>query len=181
MKEREWNPSPRRIELFWRWVDKSGGGDACWPWRLVLDEKGYGHCRVDGWPTTAHRAAYAIDRGEKVQLGVVIMHRCDNRACCNPRHLRAGTQADNMRDMFAKGRDGDTRNFGEEGGRCKITDRQVDEIISLSEVPGWSHARIGLRFGIGATQVRRILCGESRLYRRGSYPVDRGKPVLLRY
>jgi hypothetical protein len=34
----------------------------------------------------------------------VIMHTCDNPHCCNPRHLRAGSYADNIQDMYAKGR-----------------------------------------------------------------------------
>jgi HNH endonuclease len=36
--------------------------------------------------------------------GAVIMHTCDNPRCINPKHLVLGTQAENIRDMMAKGR-----------------------------------------------------------------------------
>src|SRR5215831_1732579 len=34
----------------------------------------------------------------------VICHKCDNRKCINPDHLFQGTQQDNIRDAWAKGR-----------------------------------------------------------------------------
>ena len=33
-----------------------------------------------------------------------ILHRCDNRKCCNPQHLFWGTASDNVRDCILKGR-----------------------------------------------------------------------------
>lgn len=36
--------------------------------------------------------------------GMVIMHTCDNRLCVRPDHLRLGTQAENIQDMWSKGR-----------------------------------------------------------------------------
>ncbi len=75
----------------------------CWLWDGGLDKDGYGKASV---PVTnrsvrAHRVAY--DAWVSVP-GVVVMHTCDVPACCNPDHLRSGTQRDNIRDMDLKGR-----------------------------------------------------------------------------
>jgi predicted glycosyltransferase involved in capsule biosynthesis len=36
--------------------------------------------------------------------GFCVMHICDNRMCINPKHLKAGTLAQNNLDMTIKGR-----------------------------------------------------------------------------
>lgn len=56
------------------------------------------------------------------------MHTCDNPPCCNPAHLRCGTQKENIEDKYTKGRE-DPRS----GGRnhmAKLTGQQVAEIRS---------------------------------------------------
>ena len=42
----------------------------------------------------------------EIPKGLLVMHKCDTRACCNPDHLQLGTQKDNMADCAAKGRIG---------------------------------------------------------------------------
>jgi hypothetical protein len=51
----------------------------------------------------SHRAAYEIF-SEPIPDGMILMHTCDVSRCVNPDHLRVGTRADNMADMYSKGR-----------------------------------------------------------------------------
>lgn len=86
-------------------ADSSG----CWNWTLQKDRIGYGRLKVQLGArdkfrfTSAHRYAFELWKGP-IPEGMNVLHRCDNRACCNPDHLFLGTQQDNMRDMHAKGR-----------------------------------------------------------------------------
>lgn len=94
----------------WLRIDWRGRGpDECWPWTGTCTSSGYGSLtvgsRTDGTRRTvsAHVAAL-IASGVKVEVGQRVRHTCDNPPCCNPAHLRNGTQADNLADMRAKGR-----------------------------------------------------------------------------
>lgn len=79
----------------------------------------------------AHRYAYAQAYGE-IPKDKVVMHLCDNPPCANVEHLSLGTQSENIRDMYSKGRNKDQR--GENGPRSKLTPQQVIAIReSLAE------------------------------------------------
>lgn len=47
--------------------------------------------------------SYEVNVGP-IPAGLYVLHRCDNRLCVRPDHLFLGTQGDNIRDMFDKGR-----------------------------------------------------------------------------
>jgi len=51
----------------------------------------------------AHVVAFLLSDG-RLEHGQQVLHRCDVKLCVRPGHLFAGTQADNVRDMIAKGR-----------------------------------------------------------------------------
>lgn len=80
---------------------------SCWIWRGATNRQGYGvftvGSKVDGSRRTvlAHRFAYELVHGPLPE-GVVLLHECDTPDCI--RHTRPGSQAENVADMIAKGR-----------------------------------------------------------------------------
>lgn len=81
------------------------GPDECWPWRgsTRKNRRGvpYGKLKVDGRTLYAHRVALELSG---VRLTAQSLHSCDNTLCCNPAHLRNGTQRENVADAMGKGR-----------------------------------------------------------------------------
>lgn len=90
-------------DVFWSHVAKAEG-DGCWLWSGATRYYGYGVMLWRGKPRSAHRIAWEITHGEVLNRRSVIMHRCDQPACCRPDHLRKGTQRENVHDMHRKGR-----------------------------------------------------------------------------
>ena len=93
---------------FWAKVNKQGN---CWEWQASLfTTTGYGQFALTSrHPETAHRMAWVFTHGS-IPDGQFVLHKCDNRKCCNPDHLFLGTPQDNMVDMVRKGRHVGTRN-----------------------------------------------------------------------
>jgi hypothetical protein len=87
-------------QRFWPKVDILRADD-CWHWMGSRRSGGYGQVGVGRGVMAAHRAAFLLVHG---WLPEVVMHTCDVPCCVNPEHLRAGTFAENTRDMFEKGR-----------------------------------------------------------------------------
>lgn len=87
-------------ERFWEKVIK---GARCWEWHGGRDQWGYGLIWLNGKTERAHRLSF-FWAGLELPPGKLVLHRCDNARCVNPKHLYAGSPKENMADMFSRGR-----------------------------------------------------------------------------
>ena len=85
---------------FLKFVEKA---DGCWGWKGTTQRNGYTQITVNNKTVLGHRFSYELHKGP-IPDGMRVLHRCDNPSCTNPEHLFLGTNADNMKDMYAKGR-----------------------------------------------------------------------------
>lgn len=85
----------------WNEARSSSNAKGCWLWPNTTP---LGYARIGKVPKFAHRIAWERANARVVPDGLFVLHRCDVPNCVNPDHLFIGTQADNMRDMAAKGR-----------------------------------------------------------------------------
>ena len=79
-------------------------GPECWTFEGTKNQRGYGRVSEGERWRAVHRFVVEEETGLDL-TGLVVMHKCDNPSCVRLDHLRVGTQADNMRDMYKKRRD----------------------------------------------------------------------------
>ncbi len=90
-----------------------------------MGETGYGRFNINGADYKAHRVSYFLANG-RIDDSLLVLHRCDVRACVNPKHLVQGTAKDSSQDAVRKGRN--IRLYGEQNGKAKLTRRKVKDI-----------------------------------------------------
>jgi len=98
--------------------------DECWNWNAVKIPGGYGQFWFEGKMRNAHRMALHFC-GVTIDAQYVVMHRCDNRLCCNPQHLSIAKQSENMKDMVEKRRS----LAGSKHNRAKLDEDAVRQIL----------------------------------------------------
>lgn len=125
----------------------------CWEWVGHRNNYEYGQIRINRRDMRTHRLSREIANGP-IPEGLFVLHKCDNPPCVRPDHLRIGTNADNVRDMMAKGRYvAPHRGYG---GNAKLSVDQVCE-ARLRYAQGESIVGIGGLLGVHSTTISLIV------------------------
>lgn len=135
------SPRPGVEEKFWRGVGMGSRqphmATPCWEW-MRGRSGGYGSIR--GGQVTAHRASYQLHVGP-IPVGSYVDHRCHNRGCVRPDHLRLATNKQNQENLSGPHQDSSSgvRGVSWEKGRwraCVVHDGHkinVGRFVTLDE------------------------------------------------
>lgn len=151
-------------ESFWARVNQ-GAADECWEWRGSVNNTGYGTVGWHGKNFTAHRIAawlsgmvthpsrptHSRDKGH-------VLHKCDNRRCCNPNHFFLGSYEDNQRDAYHKKRKVQPK--GEQHANAKLTNKQV-EVIRQRYAAGEYQVPLATEYGVSQRTISLIVRREA--------------------
>jgi hypothetical protein len=147
-------------QRFWEKVDIRGGDD-CWNWLAGNSggpNGGYGRfgMLVDGKVRMlgAHRLSYEWAHGP-FPRELHILHRCDNPACVNPKHLFPGPPVDNIHDSIKKGRFA----RGEMKSKAKLRSQDVERIHEVL-LFGAKGVDLASTFGVSAATISCIASGK---------------------
>jgi len=134
----------------------AGSPDECWIWPRPWKGHRYGQLSVNKIKFYVHRLSYEHHHGPLLD-GEEVCHSCDTPLCWNPRHLWAGTHAQNMADMADKGRHRvGMRWRGEDNANAKLTADNVKEIRKCKN----SDRVEAKRYGVSRALIRKIRAGE---------------------
>ncbi len=153
---RKWHESDQvRERKFWSMVKVKPNG--CWEWQgSFRDKQRYGAFWVNGRDERSHRVSWTLTFGA-IPTGMHVLHNCDNPPCVRPDHLFLGTQADNNRDMVAKGRN--TWIHGDQSHCAKLNDGKVRRIKQLLLEGKFYHREIAEQFSVSRTTIEQIHSG----------------------
>jgi hypothetical protein len=152
------NITQNDVDRFWKSVEPIPEC-GCMIW-MKGTSYGYGNFSVKHKAIRAHRFIWIALYGE-IPNGMCVLHHCDTPSCVNPHHLYLGTPADNTHDAVKRNRFRNVKK-GEQHYRCKLTDKQVDEIRKLP----FSSRKIAAMFNINQTHVLHI---KKNLRRKGGF------------
>lgn len=153
----------RQLDNFWRKVSVKKF-DECWEWQgarnKIRPQLTYGWFRLGNRMRLAHCVSWIINCGD-IPKELHVLHKCDNPPCVNPRHLWLGTQQENVKDMFSKGR---KNHKGENHPQSKLKEKQVEKIKTMYRAGNHSYTELACIFQMSKGAINHILNSRSWKY-----------------
>lgn len=156
-------------ENFWSRVAR-GEPSACWEWQGARTSSGYGNLSWHGKVVQAHRVAYALTHGgiglhtgfrlegKAKRYRRFVLHKCDNRLCCNPEHLFLGSMSTNLKDAYNKKRKTQPKSGH---ANAKLAPQEVLEIRHAYDVHGARQVDLASRYGVSQRVISLVVRRES--------------------
>jgi hypothetical protein len=155
-------PAKQTPESFWAKVKKSKG---CWEWQGACNSTGYGNVAWHGAVYTAHRVSAWLSglvdtpsAPSSSREKTHVLHKCDNRKCCNPNHFFLGNYEDNQKDAYSKNRKVQPK--GVQHINAKLTTPQV-KAIRRAYVGGNTQMQLAKEYGVSQRTISLIVRQES--------------------
>lgn len=146
---------------FWSKVDIKGP-DECWDFIGATNPDGYGKFWLNGKEIKAHRLIWEVYNGREVPIGKLILHKCDNPSCVNPKHLYCGDHADNMKDMYSKRRGAKVIH-----GKAILSAAEIQAIRKMKGI--YPRKSVAEKLGIGIKTVWSIWSSGKHPCKEGYY------------
>jgi transposase len=129
----------------------------CWEWQGAKT-LGYGSVKIPeiygSFKIMVHRLSWVAFKGESINDGLFVCHKCDNPACCNPDHLFLGTQRQNLLDCSVKGR----TLTGAKSATAKFSKDDIERVKDMLAT-GMTGKYISKKTGISPSHISRIRRG----------------------
>ena len=138
-------------KTFWELVEK---GKACWKWKGKPNNAGYGRVFIAGRLEYAHRYAFLELVGD-ILPGKSLFNTCQDRLCVQPEHWATERPITHKPMQYKLKKPGRKGNY-------KLSDAQVQAIISISENTRLTQSAIATRYRISQAHVSLILSGQRR-------------------
>lgn len=146
------------------------GPTDCWEWQGATTSSGYGNLRWHGKSVQAHRVAYFLTfggigletgfryEGRAKTYKRFVLHKCDNRLCCNPNHLFLGSMRANLLDAYAKGRKQQPKS---KHVNAKLSPENVREVRSQYDTGKENQVALAKRFGVSQRVISLVVRRET--------------------
>jgi hypothetical protein len=153
-------------ESFWGQV-KKGYSDECWEWQGFRLRGGYGKVAYQGQSLLAHRVAAFLSgvidspvlvkgKGPRKHLSI-LLHSCDNKSCCNPRHLSVGSYIQNSKEAVERNRI--PSRYGLKNPKAVLNSAEAAHIKELYKTNRYFKKEIAQMYRVSPLTIMRVIAG----------------------